>query len=172
MGRSLGKFGKKKAEREDTIDYFEHTLRVHPRLSDVAFFDFMRRAKQMNISIEDPNDRKEMAAAFEKAAPLVEDFLTFAIHPDDVDAFFRIARENGQDMLDMAVDCQEICSAVARGRPTGKSSGSRAGRRATKQSSVGNSSSRATKRRLEREGRPDFALIVLENMEAQSQRSA
>ncbi len=171
MGRSLGKFGKKKAEREDTFDYFEETLRVHPHLSDVAFFDFMRRAKQLDIRIEDPEDREEMAAAFQKAAPLVEDFLTFAIHPDDVDAFFRIARENGQHMLDMAADCQGICAAVA-ARPTGKSSGSRAGRQVTKQSSVGNSSSRATKRRLEREGRPDFALIVLENMEAQSQRSA
>src|SRR2546423_1271994 len=79
--------------------------------------------------------------------------------------------QKAQDVQDLMEVMHGITAAVAK-RPTGRPSDSSAGRPTTKPNSAAKSSSRV-KHRLEQQGRPDLALMVLEADEARAaKRSA
>lgn len=154
--RSLGSFGKRREHAELTFDYFDETIRVNP-----TFGQFSLIAKH-EVDLDDP------AQALRVMRSMVEDL----IHPDDVERFVQLARENGQEFEDL----QEIVTAVieaAADRPTLPRSGSTGSRSTTATSSPDDVFSLALQ--AVPEHRPDLRLLVTraqEHREREAVRSA
>jgi hypothetical protein len=144
---SLGSFGKRKDRSERTFGFFDLTVRVNPTFGQLDLVDFMESARA--VEQDDPS-----------AMALVKDVLRAAVHPDDFDAFWRVAKTEQQDVEDLMAVLHAIVEALAE-RPTSQPSDSSAGLPTTAPRSSGGSDALAAKRRLEEQGRPDLAVAVL-----------
>lgn len=148
---SLGQFGTLRPPADDvTFDYFGQTLRVDPDLSDLAMVDFVEQA----ATLEATDGAAALAA--------VKGMLRSLVHGEDFDTFWKLARENRQQIEDMSELAQAILVAVTE-RPTERPSGSSDGQPSTVASSTAGSSSPVT--RLESQGRPELALVVKQTQE-------
>lgn len=155
-GKFLGEFGTKKGPREDTFGWFGATIRVGDGGSDLKLLDFIEHADEV-----DGSDKQAQLA-------MVKDFLHSLVHEDDFAEFWRLALANNQELQDLMQVMIDITEATTN-RPTRRRSGSSAGRRATGGKSKRSSSSaaptvdaRKVAKRLERSGRADRALMVVE----------
>ena len=159
-GKFLGELGQVKAAREDTFGWFGATIRVGDGGSDLKLLDFIEHAEDI-----DATDKQEQLR-------MVKDFLHSIVHEDDFAEFWRLALANNQSLQDLMAVMIAITEATTN-RPTRRRSDSSLGRRATGAKSKRSSSSQEPKvdarkvaKRLERSGRPDRALMVVEAAEA------
>lgn len=152
-GRHLGSLGTERAERDETFNYFTLVdVRVHPDLTDLLLVEFLRRAGQI-----DENDPGAMDALM--------GFFESLVHPDDFKAFWQESLKHRQMVRDLMRTVQQLLEGLS-DRPTRGRSGSSAGRPNTARKSRRDSSSRVI-RQLEKDGRPDLALVVVQAQEAQ-----
>jgi hypothetical protein len=114
---SLGDFGTVKPQREDTFGWFGHQVRVNPRLTDLVLMDFAEYAMSLD------QDSPEVLAFMKNQMKLV-------VHPDDFEAFWRSALDNGQDSTDLMAVMKAIVETKA-ARPTPLPSDSSAGQART-----------------------------------------
>lgn len=150
---NLGSFGTPREAYTDEFDYFGETLRVHPDLSDLALIEFARMGSQI--------DEKTTG---DQAISAVFTMLQMLVHVDDFETFWSAAKANRQTIDDLTDLAGQLVEAVAK-RPTKRPSTSSRGRQRTAQKSAV-ASSRKVVRRLERQGRPDLALLVERSSEA------
>lgn len=143
---------KSHADDEDlTFEYFGTELRANPGLTDADLLDFMEL--QGNLSEEDP-----------KAPAVVKAFIREALHPDDFDTFWGLAKQHRQTTVER-IETVYLLIAAASGVPTVQPSDSSPGLPKTDESSTDASSLRA-QHRLETKGRADLAVAVLQRREA------
>lgn len=134
-----------------TFDYFGTELRANPALTDADLLDFM----ETNGDLEE-NDPK--------AAAITKSFIREAIHPDDFDTFWSLAKQHRQSTAERVEAVYKLIEAAV-GTPTEQSSDSSGGLQSTASNSTGDSSLRA-QHRLENKGRADLAVAVLQRREA------
>lgn len=151
---SRRRFGKPKAlPAEETFDFFElEELRLLP-FGEADLMDFFEVA----------NGVDENSTA---ALPLIKTTLRAAIHPDDFERFWTVAKRERQGVAELL----EIMYAVVEmttGRPTSQPSGSTDGLPATATNSTDDLSSQVITR-LVTGGRPDLALMVDDAHRAQT----
>lgn len=170
----LGELGVIKQERVVKFQYFGTAVRANPKLTEAVMMDFMEAGKEIVLSakgIEDPSNLSpEATAALMQAFPLVKDFARRCIHTEDFAEFWQIAMDHGQDSSDIMGVCAFLVEKVT-SRPTGGRSGSSTGRPKTGPRSEAASSSKV-QHRLERNGRSDLALLVLERREKMKRAAA
>lgn len=142
----IGSFGVQRPKVDATFDWFGTTIRVNPDASDLAYTEFLALAKDIEV---DDDGQPIGAQDNQRAAGLLDDTLRGQIHPDDMDTFMRIAKENRQNTMDLMMLSQGIVSAVS-GFPTGQPSDSSAGPAGGPQKSPDGSSSRGDRRKQER----------------------
>ena len=141
---TIGSLGRKRPALDLSFDYFGETIRVHPGASNLVELEFMEKAKGIQLSAEgldlDNLDAADEAGTL-KAAQTVARMASLAsdavvgtlrklIHPDDWDAYWRLAQANGQLLDDLMADQKAILTAVTEAAarfPTGPSSGSSPG---------------------------------------------
>lgn len=140
---SLGSFGKDRPAVDATFDWFGTETRVHPDISDLNIIGLFAGMQNNEDGAGALKALAELAAAI--------------VHPDDLDGFWKAAREHRQTMEDIATLAMEIVGALAE-RPTQLPSASSDGQQPTDTSSTDDSSSQAL-RLLE--GRPDLQVAVL-----------
>lgn len=167
-------FGTVRPEIKLAFPYFGEVVRVHPHASDIGWTEFIETMRQL------PAD-----------APLDEGWVmdeTMAyvrgqIHPDDWDMFWKVAKANHQNSMDLVILAKDIVEQVA-GFPTGQPADSTDGQPLTGHLSKGGSQRparpskkdrrmAAQRRVLAREtskGRADLALNALEAYEQTSGR--
>lgn len=153
MARSLGELGQKKERHADTFTWFGQEIRIG-NVSDLVLIDFMQKAQGVN--------EKDIEAGL----ALVHQAFGQMIHPDDFDEFWAISLREQQDSTDLMQLMQTLIEGVT-GRPTKRRSDSSAGRRkGGKKSKRGSSSPDMPPvvRRLERQGRPELALMVQDRL--------
>jgi len=149
---SLGSLGTKHEDVDVellTFDYFGTELRVDPNLTEVDLLDFLEGAEDL--------DTRDAGAL-----KVLKDLCRSAIHPEDFDRFWALAREHRQgieDRMAVALACVEAAAA----RPTQPSSVSSGGPSATATRSEGDSFSQVRSRLA---GRPDLQLVVDQAEEA------
>lgn|SRR5690242_14130582 len=151
---SLGRFGVQREAVEDTFDWFEHTLRVNPSLSELELADFLEIAS----AVDENNIAQAMA--------LLKDTFRLVVHPDDFEAFWTTAKRERQGAQDLMAVFHAVIESVA-DRPTDRPSDSSDGPQLTSVTSVDDSSSQVI-RRLEMEGRPSIALMVAQAAESRA----
>ena len=163
-GKFLGDLGVKKAPREDTFGWFGATIRVGDGGSDLKLLNFLELADAEGVS---EGDKRAQLA-------MVKDFLHSIVHEDDFEEFWRLALDNNQSLEDLMGLMIAVTEATTN-RPTRRRSGSSSGRRVTTGKSKRSSSSagpmvdaRKVAKRLERSGRSDRALMVVEAAEARA----
>lgn len=154
----IGNFGTERPPLDMTFGWFGNTIRVEPNLTDTVLIDFMSKA----TAIEDEAGPEAMRA--------VEDFLAAMIHHEDFSTFMHIGRAQRQTIEDLMKVCYSILE-VATARPTRAPAGSSDGRSKTATVSMVNSSALAVKQDLERSGRHDLALAVLQAQEVRESRA-
>jgi hypothetical protein len=145
-----GTFGTARAPIDADFPYFGETIRLHPDANDLVYTEMMMKAQAIDLGdmdIDDPStwDQEAIAAAKE-AADLAADMIRQQIHPDDWDRFWKTARANRQNTIDVMGLSQTLAEVVAN-FPTGPSPASSPGRRTTKSRSKAGSSSRARRTR-------------------------
>lgn len=151
----LGEFGTPRPAVEEKFGWLGVPVRVHPDLSDLALIDIVRRV-----------GRAEKQGDVQALVEAVGDLIDLLIHPEDVEVFWRVARENRQTTEDIAEVAMKLVGAMAN-RPTMRPSDSSAGPSTTEPSSTDGSTSPAL-RLLEGKGRPDLAVAVLRAEQARS----
>lgn len=147
----LGDFGTSRPAHEAEFGYFGHTIRVHPNLSDLALIEFMESA----VAIDSMDGADAMVA--------VSRMLRSLVHPDDWSTFWDAARANRQQIDDMTGLAEKLIESLT-DRPTERPSDSSDGPPSTDEKSPVVSSSPVV-RRLEQQGRPDLALMVVKTQE-------
>lgn len=162
---SLGDLGVVKPKEVDSFGWFGTEIRVHPSLTDIVLMDFAEKAQAI-----DENSPEVMG--------FIKMQMRVVIAPEDFDAFWQAALDNGQDSGDLMRVMKTIVETKAE-RPTQLPSDSSAGHARTVTTSPDVSSWPATegsqltamdRRAIEAmPGRPDLALVV---MEAAKQRAA
>jgi hypothetical protein len=189
VSRSIGTLGRKREPLDLEFDYFGTRIRVSPDASDVAELEFLEIARGANLDMRDLEGLS--AAELEDEAKvqdvvrrtnqviintygLIRDKLREMIHPEDFDAYWRLARENRQMVSDLMADMQAITASVVEastGFPTMPPADSPPTLASTLQNSGGGSSSAPasdTAKALElRRGRPDlqeFFVLAEEQM--------
>lgn len=154
MARHLGRLGTPRPQREDTFDYFTlEGVRVNPDLTDLLMVDFLVRAQNI--------DEQDVPAAL----GATRDFFGSLVHPDDFDQFWQEAVKQRQGVTDLMTTAYDLVEAMS-ARPTKRRSASSGGRHKTVPKSKPDSSSRVI-RQLEKQGRPDLALVVTQARAAQ-----
>lgn len=144
----LGDFGTQRPPADDEFGYFGHTIRVHPDFSDVVFLESFA----------------ESAAAVDVGqVEAVNTMMRTLIHPEDFEQFWKLVRANRQQTEDLATLAMDIMESIT-DRPTERPSDSSDGPRSTDENSPVVSSSPVV-RRLESQGRPDLALMVVQTQE-------
>jgi hypothetical protein len=162
---SLGDFGTIKPKAADTFGWFGTEIRVNSKLTDLVLMDFAEYAQGL-----DENSPEVMR--------FMKDQMRLVIDPDDFDAFWQGALDNGQDSNDLMTVMKAVIETKAN-RPTLLPADSSAGQPRTVVTSPDVSSLPDTevspltamdRRAIESlpPGRPDLALVV---MEAAKQRS-
>jgi hypothetical protein len=141
----LGDFGApmEAPVEEDTFGYFGAEIRVNGDFSDADLADFLEAASE--VDEESPS-----------AMVVLKQFMRTAIHADDFDTFWDLARKNHQTMQDRMAVVYQIMEAIA-ARPTQRSTDSSGGPQRTAPSSTDDLSSRVLARL---DGRPDLQVIV------------
>lgn len=131
------------------VDYFGHPIRVvlDPLSLELTLEEFMDVASTM--------EEDDM-----RAVGTVRTFLRTMIHPDDFAKFWRLVRENRQDIFQQMSFGKWLVVQVSGGHPTAQPSDSSGGRPSTQENSEDDVSQRV-QRRLEQSGRPDLAAMVL-----------
>jgi len=153
---NIGNLGVPKPVEVDSFGWFGAEIRVHPRLTDLALMDFIGEAAKME------EDDPRVTGFIKEQARLV-------IHPDDFDAFWRGALDNGQSSIDLLTVMKTIVESQS-ARPTRLPSGSSAGQQRTVVTSPVDSYSPATegspltamdqKAIANMGGRPELMLVV------------
>jgi hypothetical protein len=110
---NLGNLGVPKSVEVDSFGWFGAEIRVHPRLTDLALMDFIGEAAKME------EDDPRVTGFIKEQARLV-------IHPDDFDAFWQGALDNGQSSIDLLTVMKTIVESQS-ARPTRLPAGSWAG---------------------------------------------
>lgn len=152
MSKHLGDFGTERESLDATFGWLGQEFHVHPDLTDLNLVAFMEQASE----IDETDERLAM--------DLILSQLRGLVHPDDWDEFLALSVAKRQRYLDLMELMKGLMEATA-GRPTRRRSDSSSGRRNTKAKSKGSSSSQVI-RRLERQGRPDLALTVVQAHDA------
>lgn len=150
-GTSLGDLSPEVEELDVTFGWFGEDIRVNPELSELDIIDFAESAMHVD---EDS----------EEAITLIKRTMRLYIHADDFDRFWALSSRKRVRVETLMLTMNRITELVS-GRPTGPLSDSSPGQPTTVESLKEDSSSRAM-RRLESEGRPDLALVVVQRQEA------
>lgn len=147
--RRLGKLGKKKDLIDASFDYFDHEIRVHPRMTNLAILGFMDVAKEVDTD----NELGSMEA--------IRDFLHSCIHPDDWDEFWKVSlqeRQSLEDFMTLQWRLMELVNESESDRPFTHPSDSSDGQGTIDERSKGDSFSRVMERF---EGRPDLRSMTM-----------
>jgi len=175
----LGSFGTRRDAVDADFDYFGETIRVHPDASDLHHAELMIIAAGIELGDDydgdDPDGwTAEQRALTQKANDAAVHALQGQVHPDDWDRFFKTAKANRQQLLDLIELSKQVSGLVA-GFPTGQLSDSSAGQPNTKPKSKAGSSRRAVRtarRTLELlDGRPDLQMAAVHAYEAKTAES-
>ena len=152
----LGNLGQRKVREETSFGWFDQRIRTNSRLTDLVLMDFAEEAASI-----DENDPAAMS--------FVKRQMRLAIHPEDFEAFWSLALENGQDTVDLMAVMKAIVESTAK-RPTSLPSDSSAGQPRTVVTSPDVSSLPATAdsplTAMDRTaietlpGRPELALVI------------
>jgi hypothetical protein len=187
MGKNIGRLGRQREPVDLEFDYFGSTIRVHPQASDTVELEFLDVGRDMDLSLlEDKSlddldsDQKwavmaEVGKAIRGGYLLVKDSLQQMIHPEDWPTYWKLARENGQQIRDLMADLKYISHVVVEaetGFPTPPPSGSAGGRETTPQKSAAGSSSDADRALVLLRGRPDLQEFVVLREENEKARKA
>jgi hypothetical protein len=162
--RHLGELGTPRAPVDMDFPYFGEVIRVHPDASDLAVAELMLKAQDIDLGDVDINDPDswdpQTTKTLVEAENLAMNMIRQQIHPDDWDRFWKTARANRQNTIDLMALVKTLAAEVAK-FPTGPSSASSGGRRKTKPKSKGGSSSQVSARALKLlDGRPDLKTAV------------
>lgn len=111
----------------DTFDWFGATIRITPEVNEVELIDFMSAARNIET------DGMAGLAALRDAFQMI-------VHKDDFGTFWRLAKEQRQNMEDLSQVFQVLIEAAAN-RPTQEPSGSSPGQPAMPANSPAVSSS-------------------------------
>lgn len=144
-------------------------------MADLNEFEFFGETFSMNPSSEYEWEMMEFASAAQggadsdllSGAAAVHSFLRAVVHAGDWERFRATARANKATVKDDLMPVVVGAFTQTTARPTSRPSDSSAGQKRTKKKSEGGSSSRVVKR-LEKQGRPDLALMVTMAEEASS----
>lgn len=130
----------------ETVTFLGQEFTLAEKVSNLAL---MRFAKVASRGV-DADDMEGLAALYDVLHQCIDpaEWRAFEAHADDV-------RAQGDDLLELL---QEVLPRIA-DRPTGRPSDSSGGPVSSSESSAGDSSLRVIAR-LERQGRPDLALMV------------
>jgi hypothetical protein len=158
--RHLGSLGKTKAAVDIDFDWFGTTIRANPSLSDLAFVEFIDRAKGLPALMSGNLDEFDQTSTLDAVA-LVMNFVRLSIHPEDFDEFWALAKTNGQNGEDVAAVCKAVVEA-ATGFPTSRPSDSARGRSNTGRRSTRKSSSAVEHAMRLLDGRPDLQQVVVD----------
>jgi hypothetical protein len=187
MGKSIGSLGTKRGPVDLEFDYFGSTIRVHPQASDTVELEFLDVGRDIDLellqdkSLEELDDDQkwavlaEMGRAIRGGYLLVKDSLQQLIHPEDWPTYWKLARENGQQIRDLMSDLKYITAKVVEaetGFPTRLPSDSAGGREITPPKSGAGSSSDADKALALLRGRPDLQEFVVGREENEAARLA
>jgi hypothetical protein len=188
MGRNIGELGTRRAPLDLDFTYFGATIRLHPQASDTVELEFLEVGKGIDLEALRGADLAELdeaeasqtlsalGRAMMQAHRLIKDSLRQVIHPEDFDTYWKLARDNGQQIRDLMADLKRITASVVEaetGFPTTPPSASQPGPEATPARSADGSSSEVEAAlsdprmalRLLR-GRPDLQEFVVEAQEA------
>lgn len=192
MGRSIGDLGVRREPVDLEFGYFGATIRVHPAASDTVELEFLDIGRDIDLGalqdqdLDDLDRQAEVVAAMGRAVRagymLIKDSLQQLIHPDDWDAYWRLARENGQRIGDLMADLKKITTAVIEadtGFPTRPPSGSDGGHESTPPRSAAGSSSAAARPASDADqalrmlrSRPDLQEFIVLQEETTAARAA
>jgi hypothetical protein len=187
MGKSIGSLGTKRGPVDLEFDYFGSTIRVHPQASDTVELEFLDVGRDIDLellqdkSLEELDDDQrwavlaEMGRAIRGGYLLVKDSLQQLIHPEDWPTYWKLARENGQQIRDLMSDLKYITAKVVEaetGFPTRLPSGSAGGPVTMPPKSAADSSSDPDKALAVLRGRPDLQEFVVARQESQAEKSA
>lgn len=149
MGRNIGTLGQSREPLDLEFTYFGQVIRVHPHASDSVELEFLRAAKDVDVSALEGIDLSKVDALDAQAqAKLAQTMgraayasykaliaaLRQLIQPDDWDTYWRLGQEHGQQLRDRMADVKAITVAVVEATTdfrTGQPSGSPAGRVST-----------------------------------------
>jgi hypothetical protein len=146
-----------------SFGWYGTQVRVHPEYGELTFLDFVEEVG--DLSEDDP-----------RALASAKSLMRQVVHPDDFDGFWRLARIHVKSQGQLAELNNQILAALAE-RPTGRPGDSSPGPTPTTPSSAGTSFgpgsdvSAASERavaKLEAQGRPDLALVVVAAQESRS----
>jgi hypothetical protein len=140
------------------VEFAGETFRMADSIGVMPLMRFAKVAK----AGADSNNMDGLVAMYDLLEQCIEpsEWVRFQEHADKT-------RADGEQLMAVV---GEVFASVAE-RPTGRPSGSSGGQKITKRKSVAGSSSKVI-RRLEKKGRPDLALMVMEADEARSVASA
>lgn len=187
MARSIGSLGRRREPVDLEFDYFGTTIRVHPKASDTVELEFLDIGRDIDLSLlEDKSldqldQQQQMAVVSEIGRAirggwlLVKDSLQQLIHEEDWPTYWKLARENGQQIRDLMADMKYIAAMVVEaetGFPTRQPSGLAGGQGTTPQRSAGGSSSDADKALAALRGRPDLQEFILAREESLAEKAA
>lgn len=161
--RHLGELGTPRAPVDIEFGYFGETIRVHPDASDLAVAELMLKAQDIDlgdVDIDDPESwDPQTTKVMVEAENLAMNMIRRQIHPDDWDRFWKTAKANRQNTIDLMTMIKQIAAEVAK-FPTGPSSALSAGRRKTEPKSKGGSSSQSARALKLLDGRPDLKMAA------------
>jgi hypothetical protein len=165
----LGEFGKQARTLVDAdFTYFGTTIRVNPQLSPGGIIEFFERAGKIQMPDPElpPEEQARAGDGDSAGAARVPGLPGPPRRPRSCSSTWpaRTARQ-----LDDLMEVSNAIMTLVGGRPTQRSSDSSPGPRRRK---AGASSSQQVKTRLERQGRPDLALMVLEVQEGREAEAA
>jgi hypothetical protein len=155
---SIGDFGTYRPLVRDTFGWFGTEIGINPSLTDLVLMDFAEYAQSLD-------ENSPEAMTFMKRQ------MKLVVAPEDFDAFWQGALDNGQDSTDLMAVMKAVVETKAK-RPTVQPSGSSDGQARAVATSPDVSSSPATavspltemdRRAIENEsGRPDVAMTIWE----------
>lgn len=108
---SIGSFGVVHDALDLTFDYFGHTVRVNPLVSDMVAIEFLAEASKI--------DQADQVTAAQMTMCMVRE----CVHADDWDLFWSLVRANRQTQEELMAVCKAVMEAAS-GFPTGPSAGS------------------------------------------------
>jgi hypothetical protein len=127
------------------FNYFGQTFRLHPEFGVFALTDWLEEYGEL----DEKDPRSVMAIKF---------YVRMMVDPEQFDAFWILVKKHRQTPQDMMTLSHKLLEGLT-GRPIELPSDSSDGQGSTSGSSTGDSSSPVV-RRLEKQGRPELALLV------------
>lgn len=142
---------------ELSFEWFGTQIRVHPEYGEGAYLDFVETVREI------PDNSVDAVLSVKTM------FRETVIHPDDFAEFWRLGKAHRWISNERLADLNRQILEAITGRPTGQPTDSSAGPATTPANSEDASSSPGTHpvvARLEAQGRPDLALVVLQAQES------